>query len=277
MTIDIEVRQADRVGTVNAEINTNPVVSGIEQMMGLLKPMDGTSPVGSGYVGYVDVLGDQDAIGPHRGQQVFQRRFVTLVYEGLWRPLVSKFFLGLGGPNAEDEMRLTLDMLAVSPGDRVIDVGCGPGNYTRRLAAAAGDGLVIGIDASEVMVATAAKRSSGTNTAYMRADGCALPFEDGTFDAACSVGVIHMIERPMAALEEIVRVLAPGGRLAVATTCAKEGKPRRARAGLTTFAHGEVSGALRELGLVDIDQRGIGRGQFVSARKPEVEVMPVGG
>lgn len=236
-------------------------------MMSLLRPVDGASPVVNDS-GYVDVLGDRDAIGPHPGQQVFRRKFVTVVYERFWRPLVSKFFLGPRGPNALEEKRLTVDMLAVSAGDRVIDVGCGPGNYTRDLADAAGTGLVVGMDASEAMVAAAVKRSGRKNTAYLRADGCALPFADGTFDAACSVGVIHMIERPVLALEEIVRVLAPGGRLAVATTCAREGKPRHARGGVTTFARGEVTGLLREQGLVDIDQRVIGRGQFVSARKP---------
>jgi SAM-dependent methyltransferase len=235
-------------------------------MVGLLRSTDDAPPLVNN--GYVDVLGERDAIGPHLGQQVFRKRLLTLIYERFWRPAVARVLLGLRGPNALEEKRLTVDMLGVSPGDRVIDVGCGPGNYTRELADAAGNGLVVGIDASEAMVSVAAKRSGRANTAYLRADGCALPFEDGTFDAVCSVGVIHMIERPMVALEEIVRVLAPGGRLAIGTTCAKRGRSRRARGGVTTFARGEVTAALRERGLVDIDQRVMGRGQFVSARKP---------
>ncbi len=236
-------------------------------MVGLLRQEGNISPsVGSGYV---DVLGDRDAIGPHRGQQVFRRRFLTVVYERFWRPLVSRFFFGFGGPTADEEKRLTVDLLEVSAGDRVIDVGCGPGNYTRDLASAAGGGLVVGIDASEAMVAAAAKRSANSNSAYLRADACALPFEDGAFDAACSVGVIHLIERPMLALEEMVRVLAPGGRLAVVASCARKGQPAHARGGVTVFAQDELTSALRDHGLVDIRQRIVRRGQFVSARKPK--------
>lgn len=236
-------------------------------MVGLLRQDAGAAP--SVNAGYVDVLGDRDAIGPHRGQQVFSKKIPTRFYEGIWRPTVSRFFLGFRGPTAAEEKRLTLDMLRVSPGDRVIDVGCGPGNYSGDLAAASGSGLVVGIDASEAMVAAAARRSGRANLTFLRGDACALPFDDGTFDVASCVGVIHLIEEPMRALEEMVRVLAPGGRLAVLATCAKGDKPGRARGGLTLFGRTQLPDALRRHGLVDIDQRVIRRGQFLFARKPE--------
>jgi SAM-dependent methyltransferase len=242
--------------------------NGVKEMVTLLQPVaDGVSPQLT--AGYVDVLAGHDAIGPHRGQQVFHKKFLAFVYERFWRPVVSRAFFGLFGPGAAAERRLTLEMLDVSPGDRVIDVGCGPGNYTRDLAVAAGDGLVVGIDASGAMVAAAAKRSSRLNIAYLRADACAIPFEDGTFDAVCTVGVIHMIEKPMLALEEMARVLAPGGRLTVVVSCAGEGQPGKVRSnGVTIFGRDELTGWLRERGFVDIDQRIVRRGQFVSARKP---------
>jgi SAM-dependent methyltransferase len=244
--------------------------NGVKEMITLLQPVvDGVSPQLT--AGYVDVLAGHDAMGPHRGQQVFHKKFLAFVYERLWRPIVSRAFFGLFGPGPAAERRLALEMLDVSSGDRVIDVGCGPGNYTRDLAVAAGDGLVVGIDASGAMVAAAAKRSSRPNTAYLRGDACALPFEDGTFDAACSVGVIHMIEKPMLALEEIVRVLAPGGRLMIVVSCAGEGRPGRSKNGVTVFARNEVTDWLRERGFVDIDQRVVRRGQFVSARKPATD------
>jgi SAM-dependent methyltransferase len=216
---------------------------------------------------YLDVLGERDPIGPYRGQQVFRSKVLPKVYERFWRPAVSRFFLGLSGPGATKERRIALEMLDVQEGDQVIDVGCGPGNYTRPLAQAAGEGLTIGLDASEAMVAAAAKRGGGENIAYLRGDACALPFEDGSFDIACSVGVIHMVEQPLVALGEMVRVLAPGGRLAVLVSCARKGRARRERAGVTIFARDELTGVLRDQGLLEIEQRIIRRGQFVSARK----------
>lgn len=246
---------------------TNGSSSGIDEMVSLLRPVRDSPPAVTS--GYVDVLGDRDAIGPHLGQQVFRRKMLVFIYERLWRPLVSRFFLGFRGPKAIEEKRLAVEMLGVSPGDRVIDVGCGPGNYTRDLAEAAGSGFVVGIDASEAMLAVAAKRHGTANSAFLRADACVLPFGDGVFDAACSVGVIHMVEKPMVALEEMVRVLSPGGRLVILASCAPRGRPGRARAGLTIFGHDELTGALRDRGLVEVEQRVVRRGQFVSARKPE--------
>jgi SAM-dependent methyltransferase len=235
-------------------------------MVGLLKPPSGVTPLVK--ADYVDVLGDHDAIGPHREQQIFSKKFLTHIYERFWRPVVTRILFGLRGPTAEEEKRLTVGMLELSPGDRIIDVGCGPGNYTRYMADAVAGGLVVGIDASDAMVAAAAQRSGRANAAYLRGDACALPFEDGTFDAACSAGVIHLLEEPMRALDEIVRVLTPGGRLALFVTCAKGDEARQSRGGMTYFGRDEVPDALRKHGLLDVNQRVFRRGQFISARKP---------
>jgi SAM-dependent methyltransferase len=239
-------------------------MSAVGQAAGLLKSNQPVDVDGE----YLDVLGGHDPIGPHRGQQVFRSKALPRIYERVWRPAVSRFFLGLSGPGAAKERRIALEMLGVRGGDQVIDVGCGPGNYTRHLARAAGDGLTVGLDASEAMVAAAAERGGGENLAYLRGDACALPFGDESFDIACSVGVIHMVDRPLVALAEMARVLAPGGRMVVLVSCARKGRPRRERGGVTVFARDEITGALRELGLVEIEQRVIRRGQFVSARKP---------
>jgi SAM-dependent methyltransferase len=242
-------------------------MSAVVQAAGLLRAGESVDVEGE----YLDVLGEDDAIGPHRGQQIFRSRALPVIYERVWRPAVSRFFVGLFGPSASSERRMALEMLTVREGDQVIDVGCGPGNYTRHLARAAGAGLTIGLDASEAMVAAAAKRGGGENLAYLRGDACALPFEDESFDAACSVGVIHMVEEPLVALEEMVRVLAPGGRLVVLASCARRERQRRSRAGLTVFGRDELTGVLRDHGLVDVKQQVIRRGQIVAARKSTKE------
>jgi SAM-dependent methyltransferase len=242
-------------------------MSAVVQAAGLLKWSKPVDVDGD----YLDVLGGDDPIGPHRGQQVFRSKTLPKIYERVWRPAVSRFFLGLSGPGAKKERRIALAMLGVQEGDQVIDVGCGPGNYTRHLARAAGDGLTVGVDASEAMVAAAAEKGGGENLAYLRGDACALPFDDESFDIACSVGVIHMVEEPLVALEEMARVLAPGGRLVVLASCARKGRPRREYGGAVIFARDELTGVMQEQGLVDIEQRIIRRGQFVSARKPSQE------
>lgn len=239
-------------------------MSAVVQAAGLLNPNEPVDVDGE----YLDVLGERDPIGPRRGQQVFRSKLLPKVYERFWRPAVSRFFLGVSGPGAAEEREMALGMVEVREGDQVIDVGCGPGNYTRPLARAAGEGLTIGLDASEAMVAAAAARGGGENLAYIRGDASALPFEDESFDLACSIGVIHMVEEPMVALGEMVRVLAPGGRLLVLVSCARKESQRRRRGGVTIFGRDEVTGALRERGLERIEQRVIRRGQFVSARKP---------
>jgi ubiquinone/menaquinone biosynthesis C-methylase UbiE len=247
-------------------------MSAVVEVAGLLRAGESVNVDGD----YLDVLREHDAIGPHPGQQVFRKKTVPRIYERLWRPIVARAFYGLSGPGAAKEQRMVMEMLQVREGDQVIDVGCGPGNYTRRLARAAGDGLTVGLDASAAMVAAAAKRGGGENLAFLRGDASALPFEDELFDIVCSIGVIHLVEEPLVALGEMARVLAPGGRLAVMALCERRDRQPRKRAGMTIFARDELAGALREHGLDEIEQQVFGRGQFISAHKPPRPV-PNGG
>lgn len=220
--------------------------------------------------GYIDFVGESDdPTGTKLGQRFFRSRMIPPIYERLWRPSVARSGFGWRGPRAEEECRITLEMLDASPGGRVLDVGCGPGNYTRHFARAAVDGLAVGLDASAAMLAAAARRpDNGSNVAYVRGDGASLPFEDATFDAVGCVGALHLIPEPMEALEGMVRVLAPGGRLVLVATCAPGPDRGRERAGIHAFGRDELTGALLEYGLVDIEQRVVKRGQFVAARKP---------
>lgn len=217
--------------------------------------------------GYVDLLGEKDVLAPRFSHQLCRKKGFLAIYEPIWRPLTARLLFGQLTMGRRRERRTVLGMLGVCPGDRVLDVGCGPGNYTRLLAQASGDGLVVGVDAAEAMLESAARRARRQNLAFVRADACALPFAEAEFDIACSVGAVHMTSRPMAALQEMVRVLRPGGRIAVATTCARPGKPRSTRLDITTFGRDELTGAFSEWGLSNIDQLIVGRAQFVAARK----------
>jgi ubiquinone/menaquinone biosynthesis C-methylase UbiE len=105
--------------------------------------------------------------------------------------------------------------LGAEKGDRVLDVGCGPGFYIGELLEMVGpDGLVVGVDVSRDMLAVAAKRAEGhANVEFHEGGATALPVADGSFDRALSVQVFEYVDDVPAALAEMRRVLRGGGRL----------------------------------------------------------------
>jgi SAM-dependent methyltransferase len=226
--------------------------------------------------GYLDLLGKQDPTGDHFGQRLMESRVLPLVYQRFWRPLGVRLLMGLTGPGTAEEHRMALEMLSIDPGDRVLDVACGPGNFSRDFARAAGEGLVVGIDASASMLDVAVREADSDNLAYIRGDAGALPFQDGSFDAVCCFAALYLIEEPMPALREIVRVLVPGGRVALLTSCNRGLLPAevtspvvRRLSGVRIFARDELVRALIDDGLVEVDQQVTGLAQFLSGRKPE--------
>jgi arsenite methyltransferase len=112
---------------------------------------------------------------------------------------------------------LVHEALAAAPGERVLDAGCGPGFYVAETLERVGaQGSVVGVDASEPMLALAAKRCEGhDNVSFHEGDVTALPVNDGDFDRALSVQVLEYVADIPAALRELRRVLRPGGRVLI--------------------------------------------------------------
>ena len=100
---------------------------------------------------------------------------------------------------------------AVSPGDRVLDTCCGTGDLA--IACLAEGGEVTGLDFSERMLERA--RAKSDQVEWMQGDALALPFEDGSFDAATVGFGVRNLEDLDRGLAELRRVLRPGGRLAI--------------------------------------------------------------
>jgi arsenite methyltransferase len=166
---------------------------------------------------------------------------------------------------------LVREALAVRPGDRVLDVGCGPGFYIPELLREVGPkGAVVGIDSSESMLALAAGRSgNGPNVEFHEADATALPVDDASFDAAFSVQVLEYVADIPAALAEIHRALRPGGRTVIwdvdwATLSMRTADPERMRRMLDAWdehlTHASLprtlTGELRRAGFADVSMRG---------------------
>jgi ubiquinone/menaquinone biosynthesis C-methylase UbiE len=170
----------------------------------------------------------------------------------------------------------------IRPGDRVLDVACGTGVLAREVAGRVGpSGRVVGLDLNPAMLEVARRLRPGIE--WRQGDAVALPLEDAAFDVAVSQFAFLFVPDPVAALREMWRVLAPGGRLAVAVCAPIERAPgyrvlgellRRhagdAAAGLvdTYFAMGDL-GRLRDLaraaGLAGVEAREHpGRARFAS-------------
>lgn len=121
----------------------------------------------------------------------------------------------LGSLSDRLEKELVFSLLDVRDREKVLDVGCGTGNYTIELAKRGAD--VIGIDSSEEMLAWARIKAQKANieTSFHAADAMNLPFPDSTFDMVISNGLLCFLQEPEKALIEMRRVLKPSGRMVV--------------------------------------------------------------
>jgi arsenite methyltransferase len=118
-------------------------------------------------------------------------------------------------PEMQAQRRRVLELLVPRQGERIVDVGCGPGHLAREIADAVGpDGQVSGVDVSEQMLALAAD----TGVELVQASGTTLPFEDCAFDAAVATQTYEFVEDLPAAFAELHRVLRAGGRALILDT-----------------------------------------------------------
>lgn len=108
-----------------------------------------------------------------------------------------------------------VDAARIQRGERVLDVACGTGILARKVAERIGDaGTIVGLDINDGMLAVASRQAPQIEWRQGKAES--LPFDSGSFDAVVSQFGLMFFEDRQAAVHEMVRVLKPGGRLAVA-------------------------------------------------------------
>jgi SAM-dependent methyltransferase len=160
------------------------------------------------------------------------------------------------------------DFASVCEAQRVLDVGCGPGALTGELVRRVGAGTVAAVDPSPGFVEAAAQRNPGVDVRHAEAE--ALPFDDGSFDAALAQLVVHFMSDPAAGIGEMRRVTRPGGVVAACVwdhaggagplgrfwDAARQLDPGVAdESDLPGARQGDLERLLREAGLADVEEQ----------------------
>jgi SAM-dependent methyltransferase len=151
--------------------------------------------------------------------------------------------------------RWAVDQLAVRAGDRVLEIGFGPGVAIEALVARVTDGIVYGIDHSELMVRMAARRNARAlaegRLRLTQASVADLDEDLGPLDLILAVNNVGMWPDPPAQLKRLERRLRPGGRIAIG----QQPRGAAADAEASRRAGDEIAGLLTDVGLVHIETR----------------------
>jgi ubiquinone/menaquinone biosynthesis C-methylase UbiE len=111
--------------------------------------------------------------------------------------------------------QLVRRVLGAARGERILDLGCGPGFFCAELLEEVGpDGSILGLDSSPQMLTLAARRCEGhDNVEFQVGEATSLRVDDASFDAALCVQVLEYVPGVSVSLAELYRALRPGGRV----------------------------------------------------------------
>ncbi len=228
--------------------------------------------------GYLDLLATgTEPTATSSEQRLMESPVVARLYERVWRPTFVRVLAGRGAGASvggfAGELFIHKGALALEHGaGPVLDLSCGPGLFTRALAAAAPGALVVGLDISRAMLEVAAQRARGyANVVLVRADAHKLPFTDGSFAGVNNAGALHAYDDAEQALREVHRVLRPGGVL-VGSTFAQAptlvGRVTARLAGIRRYDPGELRAQLARLGFAEYEELRLGGAFVFRARRP---------
>jgi ubiquinone/menaquinone biosynthesis C-methylase UbiE len=166
--------------------------------------------------GYLDLHpGDPEPVPPI--QHLMQFPPIVAVYEGVWRPV--GYFIASKHSFPKDVDRIA--SLIQQRHGLILDLACGPGNFTRRIARLAPHATVVGFDLSPQMLERAVRLTAKErlqNVYYMRGSALSLPFKPESFDAVTCCGALQLFRDQDQAVGEIARVLKTRGDFVCQTT-----------------------------------------------------------
>jgi SAM-dependent methyltransferase len=215
--------------------------------------------------GYLDLLGGQPPERSGPIQALWASGIGSRLYDHA-QALARRMFAA---------WQLPVSTLNLRPGDRALDVGCGPGEVTAELGRVVGlHGLALGLDVSAPMLTRAVRAHPAPNVGFLRADALRLPLRDGTVNAITCVSVLQLMPDPFAAVGQMTRALTPGGHIAIMVPTVVGSRFDRFNrlfsepVGVRFFGTEELADALDENGLDRIRSRQMGTVQWITARKP---------
>lgn len=125
------------------------------------------------------------------------------------------YYTKLGSFVDDTETECAFRLLQPSSGESILDIGCGTGNFSLKLARVGAD--VTGIDVSDAMLDVAREKSTGEdlNIDFQNMGAHDLTFQDQSFDAMLCMATLEFVEDPKQVFDETMRVIKPGGRIVI--------------------------------------------------------------
>lgn len=243
--------------------------------------------------GIIDILHDVED-SPSIAQRIMQFKPFTRVYESRFYRRSIAFSIVMGIPFKKEYIAV-LKAADLRGNEKLLDIACGPGIYSRRFSRMLQHGSVVGLDLSRNMLDYAnykAKKEGSENLSLVHGNALELPFPDNEFDAVNCGGALYLLPDVPRAMQEINRVLKPRGRFttSVLRNCFA-GKGRLIdkfgrlytgvfdkAIGLHFFRPGELILIFRKAGLVNVKCLHSKRfWMIMSAVKPESRSQETGG
>ena len=232
--------------------------------------------------GVIDLL-PGEPVKRSLAQRSMEAEQIVRIYESrLWRR--SPYVALLLGISFERELGLILRAAELKGAEKVLDLACGPGIYTRPFARAVVAGSVVGLDLSLPMLRYASQRADQEqvdNVLWIHGTALDLPFAPEHFDVVNCCGALHLFPDVNRALGEVCRVLKPAGRFTVAAFRRGEGRAaavraaaRRRLSGLDAFSTGDLESRLHTAGLRDVQYHHARRAWLIASARRTSEGVP---